>query len=184
MAKRALHPQLTRLSAVDARIVAITELSNQSSINKTELSDLLWEATDLCLEISSKLCFIERVWADLDLLAFVWRRMPELVKLCRSAGVVELGVADIVRAINADTQRLFAASELVDDCQLDLLAKPDDVATREALLDAVDKLSQAGDRWFVHAFSSRFDKYFDTGYAVLSATEQRCIKERDALIAG
>ena len=175
---------LARLSKVDAEIVAMAFTNSQgSSVNRTVLSDLLWEATNLTFSISTQLCVTGRVWADLDMFFYLWRRLPELVQMCRRAGIIEIGIADIAGAASVDSHALYEASEHVDECQLDLVSRPDHEPTRLALIHAVEQLAIAGDQWFMHAFSSRSEAYCDAGYALLVATEHRCIKERNALIA-
>lgn len=170
------------MSAVDSRIVVMSSAKEKAQINRTELSDLLWEASDIAMTITRSLCETGRVWADLDLLMFVWNRLPELVKRCRRVGVIELAIAEIARTVSHDTATLFAASELVDGCQLDLLARPEHQPTRDALAAAVDVLAEAGDLWFLHALGTRSEVYFNAAHAVLVATDHRCQKERNALL--
>lgn len=184
MTTRETTSLLSRLSHVDGEIVSVSRAGvRKAEVNRVRTDDLLWEAFELTLEITRQLCESNRVWADLDTFAYIWRRLPELVNACRRIGIISIGISDVVEAAHSDSQRLFHCSEVVDDCQIDLLSDHENEATRQALLDAVDRLQVAGDKWFVHAFSSRNDRYFDVGYALLAATERRCIKERDALIA-
>lgn len=184
MSSRETTSLLARLSYVDSEIVSVSRAGlRRSDINRTQTEDLLWEAFDLTLDLTRQLCESGRIWADLDTFAYVWRRLPELVAACRHVGIITIGISDVVEAAQTDSQCLFHRSEVVDDCQIGLLSDHEDEATRQALLDAVDRLQIAGDRWFVHAFSSRNQRYFDAGYALLVATDRRCIKERDALIA-
>lgn len=175
---------LSRLSEVDDEIVSVSRAGMQATeLNRTRTNDLLWEAFELTLKITRLLSESDRIWADLDTFGHIWRRLPELVAACRRMGIITIGLSDVVEAAHADSQLLFHMSELVDDRQLDLLGNHEDEETRQALLDAVCQLSSAGDKWFVHAFSSRNEHYFNAGYALLAANERRCIKERDALIA-
>lgn len=184
MSTRETTSLLSRLSCVDSEIVSVSRAGERrANVNRAQTDDLLWEAFELTLEITRQLCETDRVWADLDTFAYIWRRLPELVNACRRIGIITIGISDVVEAAHTDSQRLFHRSEVVDDCQIDLLSDHENEETRQALLDAVDRLQVAGDKWFVHAFSSRNERYFDAGYALLAATDRRCIKERDALIA-
>lgn len=172
-----------RLCAIDKAIVMAVNGEGPTSLTGTQIADLLWEAADLCSAITIQLCATDKVWLQLDLLGFSWRRLFQLATMARNYGVLELPLERMATQAFEDTEMMFTASELVDGCQIDLLAQHEDERVRENLLLSVNVLAETADRWFVHGLLGRSEAYFNAGHALLMAVEQRCIKERSALIA-